>query len=91
MCDEVEGVHTWDLSGRGTATRVITDLATPWGESPSCTSCGKCVQVCPTGALFRKGVTVSEMSKDTNKLQFLSEARRQRVWDLRRVVSEDNA
>jgi len=88
ICDEVEGVHTWDLAGRGTGTRVITDLATPWGISPSCTSCGKCVQVCPTGALFRKGVTVAEMTKDTERLQFLSEARRERVWDLRRVVGD---
>jgi bidirectional [NiFe] hydrogenase diaphorase subunit len=90
ICDELEGVHTWDLSGRGVETRVITDMATPWGDSVSCTSCGKCVQVCPTGALFRKGVTVSEMTKDKDKLEFLSEARRQRVWDLTRVIRREN-
>ena len=89
VCDELEGVHTWDLSGRGTGTRVITDLAVPWGEAVSCTSCGKCVQVCPTGALVRKGVTVAEMTKDKQKLVYLSEARRERVWDLQRVLSED--
>ena len=89
ICDELEGVHTWDLSGRGVETRVITDMATPWGDSVSCTSRGKCVQVCPTGALFRKGVTVSEMTKDKDKLEFLSEARRQRVWDLTRVIPRE--
>jgi bidirectional [NiFe] hydrogenase diaphorase subunit len=26
ICDELEGVHTWDLSGRGVETRVITDM-----------------------------------------------------------------
>lgn len=88
ICDELEGVHTWDLSGRGTGTRVITDMSIPWGDSISCTSCGKCVQVCPTGALFRKGVTVSEMSKDTEQLHFLSTARRDRVWDLQRMEGE---
>jgi bidirectional [NiFe] hydrogenase diaphorase subunit len=85
ICDELEGVHTWDLAGRGTGTRVITDMAMAWGDSISCTSCGKCVQVCPTGALSRKGVTVSEMRKDTDKLNFLTEARRDRVWDLQRM------
>lgn len=59
VCDEVEGAHTWDVMGRGIDTRVVTDLGTPWGESPTCTSCGKCVQVCPTGALFEKGRPVA--------------------------------
>ena len=54
VCDEVEGAHTWDVAGRGAETRVITDLAEPWGASASCTSCGKCVQVCPTGALWEQ-------------------------------------
>jgi bidirectional [NiFe] hydrogenase diaphorase subunit len=63
VCDEVEGAHTWDVMGRGLASRVVTDLGTPWGESPTCTSCGKCVQVCPTGALFEKGRGVAEGAK----------------------------
>jgi bidirectional [NiFe] hydrogenase diaphorase subunit len=60
VCDEIEGAHTWDVMGRGTTARVVTDLGTPWGESDTCTSCGKCVQVCPTGALFEKGRSVAE-------------------------------
>lgn len=67
VCDEVEGAHTWDLVGRGLNTQVISDLAQPWGESPSCTSCGKCVNLCPTGALSAK--RVAEMNK---KPQFLA-------------------
>lgn len=52
VCDEIEGAHTWDVSGRGADSRVISDLAEPWGDSTTCTDCGKCVQICPTGALF---------------------------------------
>lgn len=54
VCEEVEGAHTWDVMGRGHEARVITDYHQPWGESDTCTSCGKCVQVCPTGALWPK-------------------------------------
>ncbi len=71
VCDEIEGAHTWDIMGRGTDARVITDLAQPWGDSASCTSCGKCVNVCPTGALFEKGKAVSEMVKHRDLLPSL--------------------
>jgi bidirectional [NiFe] hydrogenase diaphorase subunit len=71
VCDEVEGAHTWDIMGRGTDARVITDLAQPWGESTSCTSSGKCVSVCPTGALFEQGKAVAEMVKRRELLPML--------------------
>jgi bidirectional [NiFe] hydrogenase diaphorase subunit len=38
-------------------------MGTPCGESTTCTSCGKCVQVCPTGALFENGRAIAEGSK----------------------------
>ena len=60
VCDEIEGAHTWDILGRGTEARLVSDLGTPWGSPTTCTSCGKCVQVCPTGALFEKGRSVAE-------------------------------
>ena len=72
VCDEIEGAHTWDVMGRGTECLVITDLAQPWGEAQSCTSCGKCVHVCPTGALSEKGHSVSEMSKRRQFLPYLT-------------------
>lgn len=71
VCDEVEGAHTWDVMSRGIESQVVTDLNMPWGESPSCTSCGKCVQVCPTGALVEKGRAVAEMQKHPEFLPYL--------------------
>jgi len=71
VCDEVEGAHTWDVMGRGTEARIITDLGTPWGQSATCTSCGKCVQVCPTGALFEKGRSVGEARRRRPYLPYL--------------------
>ena len=71
VCDEVEGAHTWDVMGRGIDARVVTDLGMPWGDSPTCTSCGKCVQVCPTGALFEKGRPVASTKAGRPFLPYL--------------------
>jgi bidirectional [NiFe] hydrogenase diaphorase subunit len=72
VCDEIEGAHTWDVNGRGSDCLVITDLAQPWGEAQSCTGCGKCVHVCPTGALSEKGHSVAEMTKRRQFLPYLT-------------------
>ncbi len=72
VCDEIEGAHTWDVMGRGISCDVITDLNQPWGDSDSCTGCGKCVQVCPTGALVHKGVAAGEERKRDDFLPYLS-------------------
>jgi bidirectional [NiFe] hydrogenase diaphorase subunit len=71
VCDEIEGAHTWDITGRGASCRVITDLKELWGKSETCTGCGKCVQVCPTGALVEKGRSVAEMFKRQAFLPYL--------------------
>ena len=75
VCDEIEGAHTWDVMGRGIQALVITDLAEPWGTSQTCTECGKCVHVCPTGALFEKGKSVAEMLKRRQFLPYLTQMR----------------
>jgi len=81
VCDEVEGAHTWDVAGRGTQSKVITDLDQPWGDALTCTTCGKCVEACPTGAIFRKGSSVCEMEHHRNRIRFISDARKKQEWN----------
>jgi bidirectional [NiFe] hydrogenase diaphorase subunit len=78
VCDEIEGAHTWDVMGRGFEAQLITDMNQPWGTSETCTSCGKCVQVCPTGSLFEKGRAVGEMTKRKEFLAYLVSMRENR-------------
>jgi bidirectional [NiFe] hydrogenase diaphorase subunit len=79
VCDEIEGAHTWDISGRGVEAHIVTDLNQPWGASDTCTSCGKCVNICPTGALFEKGKAVAEMSKKRGFPPYLALMREKRA------------
>lgn len=80
VCDELEGSHTWDLAGRGSHSYVITDLNQPWGTSQTCTTCGKCAEACPTGAIFRQGSTVGEMVHHRDRIDFISTAREKKQW-----------
>ena len=75
VCSEVEGAHVWDIGSRGVSSRLICELNRPWGESRQCTNCGKCVQVCPTGALAEKGRSVEEMIKHQEPISRLASRR----------------
>ena len=80
VCWHIEGAGTKNVSGRGSQAKIITDLNISWGDSDSCTKCGKCVQACPTGALFDKGSTVGEMERDRSRLEYIVTAREKKLW-----------
>jgi bidirectional [NiFe] hydrogenase diaphorase subunit len=71
VCAEIEGAHVWDVMGRGIDAMIVADLHEEWGKS-SCTRCGKCVQVCPTGALFDKSKVGSDHPKYPDFLPYLN-------------------
>lgn len=62
-CSEIAGHNVLDVRERGSETRIIADLNEAFEDS-SCTSCGTCLQVCPTGALMdRKSANMGELDQ----------------------------
>ncbi|MCD7884772.1 MAG: iron hydrogenase small subunit [Lachnospiraceae bacterium] len=50
ICDKVQGMHIWDVSGTGSRTTVDVSQNRMIKES-DCALCGQCITHCPVGAL----------------------------------------
>ena len=56
VCDKIQGVNVWDLSGTGSRTRVDVSHNRRIKES-DCVLCGQCITHCPVGALRERDDT----------------------------------
>ena len=56
VCDKIQGVNVWDLSGTGSRTRVDVSRNRRIKES-DCVLCGQCITHCPVGALRERDDT----------------------------------
>ena len=52
-CDEIQGRQAIHFGYRGFATKITTPFDMPMWDS-TCESCGRCVDMCPTAALYDK-------------------------------------
>jgi formate dehydrogenase alpha subunit len=60
-CDEIRGVNAIDIGFRGYSSRICAPGDLPVIES-TCESCGECIDICPTGALYAKGEALQPVS-----------------------------
>ncbi|MBW1712677.1 MAG: (2Fe-2S)-binding protein [Deltaproteobacteria bacterium] len=70
-CRELAGNAVLDFQNRGGRTMIGVDLAGGLGDS-TCSSCGVCLQVCPTGAIFHRHRThaaVKGQAKDWQTIE----------------------
>lgn len=74
-CAEVESAYNWNVKNRGYQVRIISDFDTAWGESETCTSCGKCLHACPTGAIWSKDIVQGQMKKRPEMIAEIMEKR----------------
>ncbi|MGN1084412.1 MAG: NADH-dependent [FeFe] hydrogenase, group A6 [Lachnospiraceae bacterium] len=56
VCEKVQGVGVIGANDRGFKTNIASAFDMGLGET-ACVSCGQCIAVCPTGALYEKDST----------------------------------
>lgn len=68
VCAEKVGTHTLDLQKRGWNATIVSDLGRKLGESDTCTTCGACAQVCPTGTITLREFAYRGRRKDCDSV-----------------------
>lgn len=69
VCDKMQTLNIWDLSGTGSRTRIDTSQNRLISEA-DCSLCGQCITHCPVGALHERDDTdrVMEAIENPDKL-----------------------
>ena len=80
ICDKVQGMNIWDVSGTGSRTTVDVSYNRTL-KNTACTFCGQCVTHCPTGALTVRddSIRVLNALADPNKVTVVQVAPAVRV------------
>jgi len=80
ICDKVQGMNIWDVSGTGSRTTVDVSYNRTL-KNTACTFCGQCVTHCPTGALTVRddSIRVLRALADPNKVTIVQVAPAVRV------------
>ena len=75
VCSKNQGVGVIGANERGFKTEIGCAFETPLGET-TCISCGQCITVCPTGALYEKDSTeeVRQAIADPEKIVLVQTA-----------------
>lgn len=80
VCEKTQGVSIIGANNRGFDTEMTCAFNTPLGQT-ACISCGQCITVCPTGALYERDDTerVFDALNDPEKIVLFQTAPAVRV------------